>query len=101
MTAFFMPSETSFQRLGITASKKAVGNSVRRNRAKRILREAFRLSRPELQQLEIAYDWVLNAHSRTAEVKLSGPLEEFRDIVRRVKELESKDGEKKGENRRS
>ena len=61
MTVFFMPSDTEFQRLGITASKKAIGNAVMRNRSKRLLREAFRLSKLELGELETKYDWVINA----------------------------------------
>jgi ribonuclease P protein component len=39
---FFFLNQTHKQRLGITASKK-VGNAVKRNRIKRILREFFRL----------------------------------------------------------
>lgn len=42
------PGKTSETRLGITASRK-VGNSVERNRAKRLVREVFRLHRAKLQ----------------------------------------------------
>ena len=88
MTVFIMPSETAFQRLGITASKKAVGNAVQRNRAKRLLREAFRLSRAELNELERKFDWVLNARRSLLRVKLEKPLEEFRQIAAKIKNSE-------------
>ena len=90
MTAFYMPSETSFQRLGITASRKAVGNAVCRNRAKRLLRETFRLSKHELQSLDTKYDWVLNARGSLTQTRLDGPLAEFRDMIRQVRQRESK-----------
>ncbi|MCB1023013.1 MAG: ribonuclease P protein component [Acidobacteria bacterium] len=88
MTAFVLPSETSFQRIGITASKKAIGNAVMRNRAKRLLREAFRLSKTELIELNCKYDWVLNARRDLLDVKLETPLAEFRRIVSEVKQIE-------------
>ena len=91
MTAFYMPSETSFQRVGITASRKAVGGAVKRNRAKRLLREAFRLSKKELGALAKKYDWVLNAKASLLEVKLEEPLTEFLSIVEQVRRSESSD----------
>lgn len=93
MTVFFTPSETSFQRLGITASKKAVGNAVQRNRAKRLLREVFRLSKAELSRLDKNYDWVLNARRYLLRSKVDEPLEEFRQIIAKVQKLELNKGE--------
>ncbi len=56
---YAMPNGRSENRLGITAGKK-VGNAVKRNRAKRIVREAYRAA--ELQ-MPIGLDIVIVARS--------------------------------------
>ncbi len=81
MSAFVHPNNLPHHRIGITASRKAIGNAVERNRAKRLLRETFRLSQQSLDELQIKCDFVLNAKRRLLHVKLLEPLEEFQRIV--------------------
>ena len=61
ITAFVIENKELNHRLGVTASKKALGKAVQRNRAKRLLRETFRSNEPFLRELARNYDWVLNA----------------------------------------
>ncbi|HLM02846.1 MAG TPA: ribonuclease P protein component [Pyrinomonadaceae bacterium] len=89
MTVFVLPSKTESHKLGITASKKGIGKAFERNRAKRLLREAFRLSRAELNELKGKYDWVLNARRKLLRVKLEKPLDDFRQIIETVRNSES------------
>ena len=84
MMAFVLPNNLSHNRFGVTASRKALGNAVQRNRARRLLKETFRLRTSSLSCLLQKYDWVINAKRRLPSFKVSVALEEFEGLVSRV-----------------
>jgi ribonuclease P protein component len=88
LAAFLRKNDLSEHRLGVTASTKAVGKSVDRNRAKRLLRELFRRSAGELEGLQQDYDWILNAKRSLLASDEGARFSEFRNIVAQVARAE-------------
>ncbi len=84
ITAFVLVNDQANHRLGVTVSRKISATAVGRNRAKRLLRETFRLKRGSFGSLKKNYDWVLNGRQALLSVKISEPLEEFGKIIKRV-----------------
>ena len=58
--------------------------AVKRNRAKRLLREAFRRAGGELDGLRNRYDWVFNTRRLIIEEKTDAVVAELRRIIAQV-----------------
>ena len=71
-------------------------HAVARNRAKRLLREAFRLSAAELDTLGTKFDWVFNARRGLLNVKVAAVVAELRVLVDRLR-LGEQESAKKAE----
>ena len=72
---YVRPNHLPYNRLGITAGKK-IGNAVRRNRAKRIIRAAYSAAEP---LLPIGIDIVVVARSSLPEQSANILTERFRE----------------------
>jgi ribonuclease P protein component len=89
ITAFVIENQELNHRLGVTASRKALGKAVQRNRAKRLLRETFRSNETLLRELAKNYDWVLNAKAAVLSQKVAAPSQELKGIIEKVGRLET------------
>ena len=91
LTVFVLENTVGCDRIGVTVSRKIAKSAVLRNRAKRLLRESFRLSHLEREQLENGYDWVLNARRTLLATTVAAPLNEFRRVISELREREARE----------
>jgi ribonuclease P protein component len=85
---FVLEQDRGHPRLGITATRR-VGSSVQRNRARRLVREAFRRHQHEMA----SWDIVVNVRSSASDC----PFEEIeRDLIRTLRRAERRKAEGRG-----
>jgi ribonuclease P protein component len=77
LTLIALPNGTGNARLGVSASRR-LGGAVRRNRAKRLIREVFRRNRPTS-----GFDLVVIPKPELLEASLAALAEDFRTALRR------------------
>jgi ribonuclease P protein component len=65
IVTYVLKNRSKDVRIGITTSKKT-GNAVKRNRSRRVIREAFRVLAPKVQP---GYDFIFVARGKTPFVK--------------------------------
>ena len=85
MTVFVTTNDSAEHRFGITVSKRVSMSAVKRNRAKRLLREAIRLSQSSVTgRSSGGCDFVLNAKRRALDVKLVSVFDDWRALSSRI-----------------
>ena len=77
LVVYFKENRAGFSRLGITAGKK-VGTAVNRNRAKRIIREAYRTLLPQFKK---DVDIVIVARTRAAHLNSTEITEQLKTLL--------------------
>jgi ribonuclease P protein component len=92
---YYLPNYRQVNYLGITVNKK-IGNAVKRNRAKRLIKEAYRLME---NQIKTGYTFVFVARARTVESNCQTILESIKELIKKQnlwKESDSLSKEEQG-----
>ena len=79
VVVYAIKNHKGINRIGLTATKK-VGGAVQRNRARRVMKEAYRLTEPEFP---VGWDLVFVARTKTAHVTTN-------DVVRAMRGARAK-----------
>jgi ribonuclease P protein component len=89
MVLVVLPNELEISRIGVAAGR-SLANAVRRNRAKRRLREALR---PHLPQIQPGWDAVLLGRRPLADAPFSSIQEAVSSLLQRARLLKEPHGE--------
>lgn len=91
---YILKNKKKINRIGITTSRK-IGNAVKRNRDRRIIREAYRQLEGETA---LGYDIIFVARGRTNSLKMQALLRVMRGIFISAKLIEKKNPDQKEQN---
>ncbi len=80
LVSYYEKNKLGYNRIGITTSKK-IGKAHDRNRARRVIKEAFRLLDKEAVQ---GYDFVFVARTKTAKVKMDKVLKTMSEHLNEI-----------------
>ncbi|MEG1469223.1 MAG: ribonuclease P protein component [Anaerovoracaceae bacterium] len=80
VVVFYKKNNLSYNRIAFLASKK-VGNSVKRNRARRLMKESMRLMD---KQLPLGYDFIFIARNTICDAKCADVKKSLESAIRRT-----------------